>query len=260
MLRCWLAQAAAGGDASVTAQAVATVAGLYRFPVKSMGGESLERVQLLWHGLDVDRGYVFVKAGSLARFPWLTARDLPDLVRYRAYLVDHENTRKSPVLVLTPSGEVWPVESAELRASLERQLDGPLQLLHPGRGAPDVAMLSVIGMGSVRALSERVGVSLDVRRFRQNIVLEPLDGAPFVEEMWVGRQLVFGAPVREDVARVRLIRRDHRCMIVNLDPDMGGQNPAVLREIAASRENCLGLYASVEAQGPLQVGEPVYLA
>jgi uncharacterized protein len=241
-------------------QVVATVAGLYRFPVKSMGGESLERVLLQWHGLDVDRGYVFVKAGSLARFPWLTARDLPQLVRYRAYLTDHDNTRKSPVLVRTPTGEVWPVESEELRASLERQFDGPLTLMHPGKGAHDASMLSVIGGGSVRALSERVGAALDVRRFRQNIVLEPVNGTPFAEEAWVGRQLVFGEPDGEDVARVRLVRKDQRCMIVNLDPDLGGQNPAVLREIAASRENCFGLYTSVEAQGLLEVGAPVYLA
>lgn len=240
---------------------VATVAALYRFPVKSMGGESLERVQLQWHGLDVDRGFVFVKAGSLARFPWLTARDLPNMIRYRAYLTDHENTRKSAVLVETPTGEVLPVESDVLRESLERQFDGPLQLLHPGRGAADAAMISVIGAGSVRALSERVGQPLDVRRFRQNIVLEPLDGTPHIEEAWAGRQLVFGAaPDSPDAARVRLVRKDHRCMIVNLDPDLGGQNPAVLRELATSRENCLGMYSTVEAQGLLRVGDPVYLA
>ena len=245
----------------MAAQVVATVAALYRFPVKSMGGESLERVQLQWHGLDVDRGFVFVKAGSLARFPWLTARDVPDLVRYRAYLTDHDNTRKSPVLVQTPMGEVLPVDSDALRESLERQFDGPLQLLHPGKGAQDAAMLSVIGSGSVRALSEQVGQPLDVRRFRQNVVLEPVDGTPFIEETWAGRLLVFGAdPESQDAARVRLVRKDHRCMIVNLDPNLGGQNPAVLRAIAAERENCLGVYASVEAQGLLQVGDPVYLA
>jgi hypothetical protein len=91
--------------------------------------------------------------------------------------------------------------------------------------------------------------------------LEPLDGTPYIEETWTGRQLVFGADAASpDAARVRLIRRDHRCMIVNLDPELGGQNPAILREIATERENCLGLYASVEAQGLLQIGDPVYLA
>ncbi|MCC7372997.1 MAG: MOSC domain-containing protein [Chloroflexi bacterium] len=240
---------------------VATVAGLYRFPVKSMGGESLERVQLQWHGFDVDRGFVFVKAGNLSRFPWLTARDLPDLVRYHASLTNHENTRKSPVMVQTPTGQVWPVDSPGLLASLERQYDAPLQLLHPGKGAQDAAMLSVIGTASVRALAERVGADLDIRRFRQNVVLAPVDDAPFVEESWVGRQLIVGAdPASPEAARIRLIRRDHRCMIVNLDPELGGQNPAVLREIAASRENCLGLYATVEAQGWLQIGDPVYVA
>jgi len=91
-------------------------------------------------------------------------------------------------------------------------------------------------------------------------VLEPVDGTPYIEEQWAGRLLVFGADADSpDAARVRLVRKDHRCMIVNLDPELGGQNPAVLRAIANERENCLGLYASVEAQGPLQVGDPVYL-
>ena len=130
--------------------------------------------------------------------------------------------------------------------------------MRTSRGAPDAAGVSAIGLGTLRALGERIGQELDVRRFRQNIYLETEGGEPDVEDGWVGRALVFGDG--EQAARVRLLRPDHRCMMVNLDPDTGVQTPAVLREIARSRDNCAGLYGSVEALGTIRVGDPVYLA
>jgi uncharacterized protein YcbX len=242
----------------MSGQAVATVAALYRFPVKSMGGESLASAPLSWHGLVGDRRQVFVKSGDLSSFPWLTARDLPEMVCYRAYLTEPASVRKSPVLVRTPEGDELPVESDALRERLERRYGAPLHLMRISHGAQDAAGLSVVGLDTLRALGERLGQPLDVRRFRQNIVLETRGGVPGVEDRWVGRLLVFGDG--ESAPRIRLLRPDHRCMIVNVDPDRGVQDPAILREIVGSRENCLGVYASVERTGTLQVGAPVYLA
>jgi uncharacterized protein YcbX len=238
-------------------QVVGTVAALYRFPVKSMGGEALDRAPLYWHGLEGDRRQVFVKSGDLSSFPWLTARDVPELVHYTAYLTDPDNIRRSPVMVRTPEGDELPVESETLRETLARQHGAPVHLMRTSRGAQDAAGVSVVGLGTVRALGERIGETLDVRRFRQNIYLETLDGEPDVEDRWVGRSLIFGDG--DQTARIRLLRPDHRCMMVNLSPEHQGQNSAVLREIARSRDNCLGLYASVEITGPLQVGDAVYL-
>jgi uncharacterized protein YcbX len=160
-------------------------------------------------------------------------------------------------MVRTPAGDELPVESEVLRETLERQYGAPVHLMRTSRGAQDAAGVSVVGMGSIRALGERIGEVLDVRRFRQNIYLETLGGEPDVEDGWVGKLLVFGDGDR--AARVRLLRPDHRCMMVNLSPEHPGQNPAVLREIAASRANCFGLYGSTEGTGPIEVGAPVYL-
>src|SRR5215212_6701244 len=65
---------------TMAAQMVATVASLYRFPVKSMAGEEIEQAKLYWHGIEGDRRQVFVKTRDLSSFPWLTARDVPELV------------------------------------------------------------------------------------------------------------------------------------------------------------------------------------
>jgi uncharacterized protein len=179
------------------------------------------------------------------------------MVHYTAYLTDPANPRSSPVMVRTPAGDEMPVESEALRASLEQKYGAPIHLMRTSRGAHDAAGVSVVGLGSVRALGERIGQELDVRRFRQNIYLETLGDEPDVEDGWVGRLLVFGDG--EEAASVRLLRPDHRCMMVNLSPEHAGQNPAVLREIAASRANCFGLYGSTEGIGPIEVGVPVYL-
>lgn len=236
---------------------VGTVAALYQFPVKSMAGESLEEASLYWHGLAGDRRQAFVKRGDLTSFPWLTARDLPAMVTYQARLADPSKPRSSAVLVRTPGSVDLPVESDVLREELERQYGEPIHLLRTSRGAHDAAGVSVIGLGTLRALGERIGAPLDPRRFRANVYLETLDGKPDVEDGWIGRRLVFGDD--EEAPCLRLLRPDHRCMIVNLDPDRGVQNPAILREIATTRANRAGLYASVERIGTLRVGDPVYL-
>jgi uncharacterized protein YcbX len=238
-------------------QVVGTVTSLYRFPVKSMAGEQLEQASLYWHGIEGDRRQVFIKTGDLSSFPWLTARDVPELVRYSATLADPSKPRTSSARVRTPDGDDLDVESEDLRAALEEQHGAPVHLMRISRGAPDAAAVSVIGLGTLRALGERIGLPLDVRRFRQNVYLETNGGQPDVEDEWVGRLLVFGEG--EGAASVRILRPDHRCMMVNLDPDTARQTPAVLREIAQSRGNQAGLYCSVETLGLMKVGDPVFL-
>src|SRR5438309_1667744 len=82
---------------------------------------------------------------------------------------------------------------------------------------------SVLGEATVRDLGARVGATLDPIRFRPNILLETAGDRPYEEEDWLGGLLVFGD--REDSARIRLDRKDPRCMMVNLDPVRADQNP-----------------------------------
>src|SRR3954451_9434855 len=61
----------------------ATVAAIYRYPVKAMAGESLTAAELRWHGLEGDRRYAFVQSDHTGDFPWLTIRELPGMMLYR---------------------------------------------------------------------------------------------------------------------------------------------------------------------------------
>ena len=53
------------------------VEAIFRYPVKSMGGERLEVAKLGWHGLDGDRRLAFRRIDDRSGLPWLTASKLP---------------------------------------------------------------------------------------------------------------------------------------------------------------------------------------
>jgi hypothetical protein len=62
-------------SAGSSSRVVGRVAGLWRFPVKSMAGEQLDEAELGWHGLAGDRRWAFVRGDTpRSGFPWLTIR------------------------------------------------------------------------------------------------------------------------------------------------------------------------------------------
>lgn len=236
---------------------VGTVAALYRFPVKSMRGEMVSSAQLYWHGLAGDRRYAFVREGNTSRFPWLTAREVPDLLRYAPYFAAAAEPMNDPVRVHTPGGADLAIEDAALRDELATRYGAGITVLQNSRGVPDSAAISLLGMATVRELGARIGATLDPLRFRNNVVIATAGDRPFEEEGWLGGVVRFGDGVAGP--RVHVNRKDPRCMMVNLDPDEVTQNPAVLRTIVREREQCAALYCSVEAIGTIGVGDPVYL-
>nr|MBA3301410.1 MOSC N-terminal beta barrel domain-containing protein [Thermoleophilaceae bacterium] len=59
---------------------VGQVAGLWRYPVKSMGAEALDQAEVSWHGLEGDRRFAFIRHGlERSNFPWLTIRERSDM-------------------------------------------------------------------------------------------------------------------------------------------------------------------------------------
>lgn len=236
---------------------VGTVVALYRFPVKSMRGELVPSAQLYWHGLAGDRRYAFMREGNTSRFPWLTGREVPDLLRYAPYFAAAAEPMNDPVRVRTPAGADLAIEDAALREELAARYGAGVMLLQNSRGVPDSAAISLLGVATVRELGERVGATLDPLRFRNNVLIATAGDQPFEEETWLDGVVRFG--VGTAGPRVHVNRKDPRCMMVNLDPDAATQNPAILRTIVREREQCAGLYCSVEGIGTIGVGDPVYL-
>ena len=151
---------------------VGRVAGLTRFPVKSMAGEALDSARLRWSGLEGDRQYAFLLAGSLSRFPWFTGRDLSELVCWQARYLDPADTRHSPVEVIAPDGERHLLDSLELRWLLGEKAEAGIELIQLGRGAFDAQPVSIVPTGTFGAIAAARAEAVDPRRFRLSAARE----------------------------------------------------------------------------------------
>lgn len=238
-------------------QEVGVVTALNRFPVKSMRGESLDEAHVYWHGLDGDRRYAFVRDDAQSGFPWLTGRQIPDMVLYTPRFVQPDKAAQSPVTITTPNGRSLPITSPELRAELAAAYGGGVSLIQIGRGAFDSQVLSLMSVATAQALSAAAGLPVAHGRFRQIIIIETGEKRPFVEEEWLDGVLVFGS--RTNSPRIRINRRIQRCQMVNIDPQTGEKDARVLKTVAQQRGNCVGVYASTEQPGTVRVGDVVRL-
>jgi uncharacterized protein YcbX len=124
-------------------------------------------------------------------------------------------------------------------------------------GIFDEATISVIAIDTVHEIARLARRSLDVRRFRPNVVVRSLRSSPFQEDQWVGGVLSFG--VDDDAPAVAVTMRDVRCSMVNYDPDSASPAPEVLKAVVRAHQNTAGVYGTVTRIGRLAIGQSVFL-
>ena len=231
------------------------VEAIFRYPVKSMGGERLEAAKLGWHGLDGDRRLAFRRMDDRSGFPWLTASKLPDLLLFAPRR--REDGADLPTHIRTPGGEEMPVFGEDLATEVGRRYGTPVQMMQWKHGIFDEASISVIASDTVREIGRLAGRSLDVRRFRPNIVARLLRPVPFQEDEWLGGVLAFGEG--DDAPAITVTMHDVRCSMVNLDPDSASPAPEVLKAIVHANQNNAGIYGAVTRIGRLAVGQTILL-
>src|SRR6185437_10299572 len=155
------------------------ISAIYRYPVKSMAGESLEVARLGWHGIEGDRRLAFRRMTDKSEFPWLSASKLPQLLLYKPFALDSnansKNGERLPTHVRTPEGKEYELRSDELRKEVSSRCGDDLELMHLKHGMFDEAPISVISLATVRGIARESGRGeglCDLRRFRPNIVIE----------------------------------------------------------------------------------------
>ena len=233
------------------------ISAIFRYPVKSMAGESLEAATLGWHGIEGDRRFAFRRLNDKSNFPWLTASKLPELILYKPFGLDSNNGEPLPTHVRTPDGKEFEIQSSELREEISNHFGSDVELMNLKAGIFDEASISVITSATVQWIEHESGRGMDLRRFRPNIVIESASAEPFAEDRWVGRTLVFGED--DNCAVVKIYMKDERCRMVNLDPDTAERDVQVMRTVVRLNKNYAGVYGTVVRAGELRVGQFVTL-
>ncbi len=236
---------------------IGEVEALFRYPVKSMAGEPLDAATLGWHGIEGDRRLALRRMGDHSGMPWLTASRLPELLLYVPVRRRDSPPDDIATHVRTPDGRELPAFSEELAADAERRYGSPVQMIHFRNGIFDETNLSVIATETMREIGRLAGFSLDVRRFRPNVVVRLRQEVPFQEDEWVGGTLSFGEG--NDAPAIAVTMRDIRCSMVNLDPDSARPAPEVMKAVVREHQNTAGVYGTVTRIGRLEVGQPIFL-
>jgi uncharacterized protein YcbX len=150
-----------------------------------------------------------------------------------------------------------PVFGEELANEVGRRYGAPVRMMQLRHGIFDEACISVIASDTVREIGRLSWRSLDIRRFRPNVVVRLRRSGAFHEDEWLRGVLSFGEG--DDAPAIAVTMRDERCGMVNLDPDSAKSAPEVMKVIVRINQNNAGIYGAVIRTGGLAVGQPVLL-
>ena len=233
------------------------ISAIFRYPIKSMAGESLDSARIGWHGLEGDRRLAFRRLADRGAFPWLTASRLPELVLYEPIGRQDTTGEPLPTHIRTPDGKEYGLTDEALVKEIATRHRADVELMQLSHGIFDEAGVSAITLGTIRSIALEAGHDADVRRFRPNLVIDTKAAQPFEEDGWVGKILEFGSDGIGPAISVTM--RDKRCVMINLDPDTAVASPEVMKTVIRMNENHAGVYGTVVRTGELRVGQVVSL-
>ena len=229
---------------------VGTVLSVRRYPVKSMRAEVAPEFKLGWNGFEGDRQFAFCKTGQVSRFPWLTGRDLAELVLHQAAYAYPDVPHSSPVWVRAPDGTEFDLADPGLARRLGEASGMPVHLMQLGRGVFDSMPVSVLTTAAADGLAQAHGSPVGLDRFRGNVVIET------DEDLAPGAGLIFEGET--GTARLRADTPIPRCRMITLDPDSAAKSMAVLRTVVDRFSNLFGVYCATELPGRIAVGDQVW--
>lgn len=231
-----------------------TLTGLYRYPVKSLGGTALDRVGVGRRGLRHDREWMVVDQAG--RF--LTQRQLPrmaligtvftddgQLVLSAPGMPDHTVGQRSQgrcrVTVwrdevdadyVDAAADAWLTDflAADCRLvhmplATTRQVDLDYAKAGDEVGFADGFPFLLISQASLDDLNRRLEQGLTMQRFRPNLVVSGCD--PYAEDDW--RRLRIGDLV------LRVAKPCSRCIIPTIDPLTGERSAEPLKTLMGYR-------------------------
>ncbi len=207
------------------------VAGLWRYPVKTLAGEELTEALIGEDGIVGDR-IVRVRGPEGVR----TSRRHYRLLGLHGTL----SSANRPLI----NGHLWDSPQALALVKAAAGDDAWLERVE-GQDGFDVLPLLIATDGAVAAFGR------DVRRLRPNLLIGGVEGLD--ERAWPGTEL----HINDVIVRIDSLRS--RCPMTTVDPDTLDRDPEVLRDIGRRFGGRLALNADVVRGGSIRLGDVVTL-
>jgi uncharacterized protein YcbX len=238
----------------MASETVGRILKIWRYPVKSLGGESMTVVSLLpGDGIAGDRAFVLHAPETGAIVQASRPKDWPGAMdTAAAYIVGDSGAIRYTLPDGTEVSSIDPAAASLLAKALGR----PVALIESadvGRIKDgDVHLLTTASLAAMAALHPEG--RFEARRFRPNLVIESPAGAEgFAENGWVGRRLRIGEAV------MRVSDRTVRCVLPTLAQGDLPKDPDILRTVTKNNGGDAGVYAMIETPGRIRVGADLVL-
>jgi uncharacterized protein YcbX len=260
----------------------ATIAAIYRYPVKGLSAEPLVQVALApGKCLPHDRRFAIALAATRfdpKRPEWLSKTHFVMLMRDEKLAQLHTSfAAETGELTIEyagkrpgegPGGVALKARITEpegcreasefLAAFLGPAVEGPLRIVEaPGHAFADAGKkpdattgqyVSLINLASIAALEADLGVPVDPLRFRANIHLER---APAWSELgWIGCEIALGG------ARLRVVSPITRCAATEVNPATAERDLDIVGALRRGfGHNLMGVYAEIVTGAEIRVGD-----
>ncbi len=222
----------------------ATVAALWRYPVKSMMGEELNGSEITLSGLAGDRAFALVDAETGNVISAKNPKKWPNIFAFRATFTQPiTNGHLNPLWITLPDGTVLRSDQSDIneklsdclghRVALQTQSpqDAKLEQFWPeyegqdneisneavAGDAPkgsffDYAAIHLLTTSSLEAMQQYYPEGrFEARRFRPNLMIDTNGMTGFVENDWVGKTVKLG-----DTLRLQITDPCPRCVMPTL--------------------------------------------
>jgi uncharacterized protein len=250
-----------------------TVGRLWRYPVKSMGGEEVDELIVGQGNVIGDRAYGFIETRNAKL---VSAKRHAALVGCRARFTEPPTGDEStpPIEVTFPDGTVVTDDGDELSRRVSALLGHEVRLVNHNDpaaesvvawGAPktlaDFAPLHVLATSELdRLAAEHHEGEWDPRRFRPNVLIEDT-ARPTASDSWLAYDLHFGAEVV-----VHVVMPTPRCVMTTLSQGSLPKDRDILRTLVRASTKqvrafgdrpAVGYYAQIVRPGVVRTGDPV---
>jgi uncharacterized protein len=203
------------------------LAAIWRYPIKSLAGESLAQAVVLPEGLEGDRE--------------------------RALVVCDGHTRVGKTYRGKENDRLHTLAQADAAVQSARERGVAVDLEHDeDERFFDDAPISIIIDRWLDGLSDHVGYRVEHQRFRPNFFVMA-DAAVPSEGALAGLQIQLG----EVMLRARY--PIGRCVVTTYDVNGGAADARILRYVAAERSNWMGIYCDVLRAGVARTGDALEL-
>lgn len=253
------------------------VSQIFRYPIKSMGGEELKSAQINQKGLVGDRTYALIDTETNKIVSAKNPKKWTNIFKYFAKYISEPNNDSCEIQIEFPNQQISLSSDNDINEKLSKAFGRSVKLTssvpkvvqleeyfadiedikqHGNVSDANMANGTFFDLGTIHLLTTATlkkfqelycDGNFHISRFRPNIVIETnSNDIGFIENEWIGRKIAIGNEVILEIKEAC-----PRCVMTTLEQRELPKDINILKTILKENSGNLGVYADVISSGTI---------